>query len=281
MLNTIHLRLAPLPRVARSSAQTLCAVARLSRTAWHIARGLFIVTVLFPHLGEVQRQRHIGRWSRCVLRALGVTLRAQGRLGPGAKMLVANHVSWLDVLVLHALCPQARFVAKSEVKHWPLIGRLVTSAQTFFVERRRPHQARQSVAAITAALRAGATVVVFPEGTTSNGHCVLPFRPSLLQAALSGGTVVRPVALRYADAHGRPSRDVPYIDNDTLLGSMWRTARAEQLVADVRVLPALAAPDADRRVLAVALRDAVQAALHGHSRTPQDGFIQPSNTALP
>jgi 1-acyl-sn-glycerol-3-phosphate acyltransferase len=268
MLNTIDLRLAPLPRIARSFARDLRAVSRLSFTLWHVMRGLFIVTVLFPRLGDLQRQQHVGRWSRRVLRALGVTLHAQGRLGPGAKMLVANHVSWLDVMVLHALCPQARFVAKSEVRHWPLIGRLVVGAQTLFVERTRPHQARQSVAAITAALRAGATVVVFPEGTTTDGHSVLPFRSSLLQAALVGETVVRPVALRYADAHERPSRDVPYIDNDTLLGSLWRTARAEQVVAEVCVLPALAAPEADRRALAMALRDAVQAALHGHGPRP-------------
>lgn len=267
MLNTIELRWAPLPRIARSFAQDLRAVLRLSCTAWHVARGLFIVTVLFPRLSEAQRQQHIGRWSRRVLRALGVTLRVQGRLGPGAKMLVANHVSWLDVMVLHALYPQARFVAKSEVQHWPLIGRLVAGAQTFFVERKRPSQAREAVAAITGALRTGATVVLFPEGTTSNGHSVLPFRSSLLQAALVGGAVVRPVALRYADAHERLNRDVPYIDDDTLLGSLWRTSRAEQLIADVRVLPRPAGADTDRRVLALALRDAVQADLHGRSGT--------------
>jgi 1-acyl-sn-glycerol-3-phosphate acyltransferase len=281
MLNTIELQLAPLPRIARAVAQDLRAVWRLSCTAWHVLRGLFIVTVLFPRLSEVQRQQHIGRWSRRVLRAMGVALRAQGQLGPGAKMLVANHVSWLDVMVLHALCPQARFVAKSEVRHWPLIGRLVAGAQTFFVERTRPQQARQTVAAITAALRTGATVVVFPEGTTTNGHSVLPFRSSLLQAALVGATVVRPVALRYSDAHEHLSRDVPYIDNDTLLGSVWRTARAEQLVAEVRVLPALAGADADRRVLAVALRDAVQAALRGKGHAPQPHQIQPSHSARP
>lgn len=262
MLNTIELRPAPLPRVARRFTHDLRAVLRLSSTAWHVVRGLLIVTLLFPRLSDVQRQQHIGRWSRRVLRALGVTLRAQGQLAPGAKMLVANHVSWLDVMVLHALCPQARFVAKSEVRRWPVLGRLVAGAHTFFVERQRPHEARQTVAAIAAALRTGATVVLFPEGTTSDGQSVLPFRSSLLQAALAGGTVVRPVALRYADAHQRPSRHAPYIDDDTLLGSLWRTARAEQLVAEVRVLPALAGTDAaDRRVLAVALRNAVQAAL--------------------
>jgi 1-acyl-sn-glycerol-3-phosphate acyltransferase len=264
MLNTIDLRSDPLPRIERSWTRDLRAVLRLSRTAWHLLRGLFIVTVLFPRLSDVQRQRHIGRWSRRVLRALGVTLHAQGHLGPGAKMLVANHVSWLDVVVLHALCPQARFVAKSEVQRWPLIGRLVAGAHTFFIERTRPQRMRQSLAAITGALRTGATVVVFAEGTTTDGRSVLPFRSGLLQAALVGGTVVRPVALRYTDADQRPSRDAPYIDDDTLLGSLWRTARAEQLVAEVRVLPAPAGAEADRRVLAWALRDAVQAALHGH-----------------
>src|SRR5688572_3993312 len=143
MLNTIELRWAPLPRIGRSFAHVLRAVLRLSWTAWHVMRGLLIVTVLCPRLSDMQRQQHIGRWSRRVLRAMGVTLRAQGRLAPGAKMLVVNHVSWLDVMVLHALCPQARFVAKSEVQHWPLMGRLVASAQTFFVERTRPQQARQ------------------------------------------------------------------------------------------------------------------------------------------
>jgi len=109
----------------------------------------------------------------------------------------------------------------------------------------------------------------------------LPFRSSLLQAALAGGTVVRPVALRYSDALERLSRHVPYIDNDTLLGSLWRIARAEQLVADVLVLPAPAAADADRRVLAVALRDAVHAALHGHDGAPETRAIHSSHAARP
>jgi 1-acyl-sn-glycerol-3-phosphate acyltransferase len=103
MLNTINLGSAPPPPIARAFTQDLRAALRLSRTAWHIVRGLLVVAVLFPRLNEVQRQQHIGRWSRRVLRALGVALHAQGHLGPGAKMLVANHVSWLDVMVLHAL----------------------------------------------------------------------------------------------------------------------------------------------------------------------------------
>jgi len=241
------------------------AVVRLANTVWHVVRGVYIVAVLFPGLNVDRRQAHIGRWSQQVLRALGVGLQVNGHLIPGAQMLVANHVSWLDVMVLHALCPQARFVAKSEVEHWPLIGRLVVGAGTFFVERARLRQTGQAVDAITGALLAGATVAVFPEGTTSDGHAVLPFRPSLLQAALVAGAAIRPVALRYADAHHRVSRNAPYIDDDTLLHSMWRTARAERLVVHVSVLPAQAPDQGGRRALAATLRNIVQAALESGS----------------
>jgi len=260
--NTPMQRLVVVPQIVRSFAHDLRALLRLARTTWHVLRGVVVVTVLFPRLTIDQRQQRIGRWSHQVLKALGVTLRPNAQLTPGPQMLVANHVSWLDVMVLHALCPQARFVAKSDVKHWPLIGRLVAGAQTFFVDRTRPRQTGTVVDSITAALANGATVAVFPEGTTSSGHAVLPFRPSLLQAALTAATAIRPVALRYADAHRRVSPSAPYIDDDTLLLSLWRTARAEQLVVHVNVLPAHAPDEPDRRALAVSLRATIQAALN-------------------
>jgi 1-acyl-sn-glycerol-3-phosphate acyltransferase len=264
--NVLTQRPVAMPRqAARSLAHDLRAVLRLAWTACHVMRGAYVVAVLFPGLGIRERQEHIGRWSHQVLRALGVVLSPNGHLDSGAQMLVANHISWLDVMVLHALCPQARFVAKSEVKHWPLVGRLVIGAQTFFVERARPRQASQAVAAIAAALLAGGTVAVFPEGTTSNGHAVLPFRSSLLQAALTTGVAIRPVALRYTDAHHRVSRSAPYIDDVSLLASLWRTARSERLVVHVNVLPVHAPVGSDRRPLAVALRNAIHAALNSEA----------------
>ena len=242
----------------------LCAlrgVLRLTMTAWHIARGVVIISAVFPRLDAAQRQVRTQRWSFAVLRSLGVSVQMHGCLEAGAQMLVANHVSWLDVIVLRAQFPHARFVSKAEVRHWPLIGRLVVATGPFFVERDRPRQTGQSVDAIAAALAAGETVVVFPEGTTSNGHAVLPFRASLLQAALLAAVPLQPVALRYADAHHPVSRNVPYIDDDTMLGSLWRTARAEGLLARVQVLAANGPAASHRRPLAAALRSAIQAAL--------------------
>ena len=137
----------------------------------------------------------------------------------------------------------------------------MAGAQTFFVARARPRQVSQTIDAIAAALQAGATVAVFPEGTMTSGHSVLPFRASLLQAALTAGAPIRPVALRYADARDRVSRSAPYIDDDSLLTSMWRTARAERLVVHVSVLPAHDTHRTDRRLLAPALRTVIQGAL--------------------
>lgn len=254
-------RLVGMSQTASSLALDARTVWRLARTAWHLMHGLVVVTLLFPRLTLDQRQQRIGRWSHQVLRALGVTLRPSGQLMAGPQMLVANHVSWLDVMALHALCPQARFVAKAEVRHWPLIGRLVVGAQTVFVDRARPRQTGEVVNSIAAVLVNGATVAVFPEGTTGNGHAVLPFRSGLLQAALTAGVAIRPVALRYADAHHRISPHAPYIDDDTLLGSLWRTARAERLVVHANALQLPTQDLTDRRALANSLRAAIQTAL--------------------
>ena len=260
---------------SRTTLPALRGVLRLTLTAWHIARGVYIVGAVFPRLDTAQKQVRIQRWSCAVLRALGVSVNLQGRLDAGAQMLVANHVSWLDVIVLQSLIPQARFVSKAEVQHWPLIGRLVVGAGTFFVERARPRQTRNAVDAIAAALAAGETVAVFPEGTTSDGRAVLPFRASLLEAALFAAVPVRPVALRYADAYHPVSQCAPYVDDDTLLGSLWRTANARDLMVSVHALAAHATSAGHRRPLAAAVRLAIQAALDADPPMQQaDGINQ-------
>ena len=249
-------------------------------TGWHIARGVYILATVFPRLDTAQKQIRIQRWSYAVLRSLGVTVQMKGRLGEGAQMLVANHVSWLDVIVLQALFPHARFVSKAEVRHWPMIGRLAIGAGAFFVERGRPRQTSQHVDAMAAALAAGETVTVFPEGTTSSGHAVLPFRASLLQAALLAQVPVQPLALRYADTHQPVSPSAPYIDDDTLLGSLWRTARAQGLLARVQILAVNRPVVAHRRSLAVALRLSIQAALDADPPAQSDGpaALPPENS---
>lgn len=253
----------PIPSLIRCS---LGGGLRLGVIAWHVVRGVYLVSVRFPGLAPELRQAHVQQWSSAVLQAFGVSVRVHGALNCRAQILVANHVSWLDVIVLLALCPHARFVSKAEVRRWPLIGRLAEGVQTIFVERDRPRQTIAAVDSIVVALSAGETVIVFPEGTTTDGHAVLPFRAPLLHAAWLASAPVQPLALRYADARHEVSPCVPYIDDDSLLGSLWRTASAPGLVATVMALPVHDLVSNDRRANAAALRAVIQAALEAPAR---------------
>jgi 1-acyl-sn-glycerol-3-phosphate acyltransferase len=234
---------------------------RLLRAVLHGLHGLLVVLLLFPRLGRVGRQERVRWWSARMLRLLGIGLQVQGRFRPGAKMLVANHISWLDILVVHAVCPQARFVAKAEVRRWPLVGRLVAAADTLYIERQRKRDALRVVHDSAEALRRGDTVAVFPEGTTGPGDALLPFHANLLQAAIAVAAPVQPLALRYADRRHAVSPAALWVGDTTLAQTLWRLACADGLVAWMHVLDARVSAHADRRALAEGLRIDIETAL--------------------
>ncbi|MFG5409079.1 lysophospholipid acyltransferase family protein [Piscinibacter sakaiensis] len=212
--------------------------------------GTAIAVLRFPAMDEAARHARIRWWSARLLQLMGVEARHDGRPRGGATLVVANHVSWLDILALHAHCPQARFVSKADVRRWPVLGRLVASAGTLFIERERKRDALRVVHELAAALQAGQTVAVFPEGTTSDGHGVLPFHANLLQAAIAVEAPVQPVALRYRDAAHAVSPAVNYVGDVSLLRSLWWVACAEGLQVSARWLDAEGTRHADRRRLA-------------------------------
>lgn len=197
---------------------------------------------------EAERCRRIGRWARRVLWVLGIRCEVQGTLPAGPVLLVANHVSWLDVVVLLALAPQLRFVAKAEVRRWPLVGALVAGAGTLFIERGQRRAAHAVALEIAAHLSARRSVALFPEGTTTRGEGVAPLAPALFEAACRTGCVVQPVALRHDD--GADGRIAAYVDDDSFVASLWRLCRARGLVCHVQVLAPEDSADADRRALA-------------------------------
>ncbi|HEX2540861.1 MAG TPA: lysophospholipid acyltransferase family protein, partial [Caldimonas sp.] len=175
------------------------AALRLARAVAHGVQGLCVVLFVFPRLDEPARHERIRRWSLALLQSLGIRLEATGEPARGGSLLVANHVSWLDIMAIHAVAPHARFVSKADVKGWPLVSRLVDSAGTLYLQRERKRDALRVVHAMASALQGGDTVAIFPEGTTSTGHTLLPFHANLLQAAIATATPVQPVALRYSD----------------------------------------------------------------------------------
>ena len=214
-----------------------------------------------PTLTPEQRHARIASWSQAILKTLRIEVRTQGSLFHGPKLIVANHVSWLDIVVLHAVCPEARFVSKAVVQRWPLIGRLVTGAGTLMVNRERRGDAARVVHVIAHALQQGDTVALFPEGTTSDGCQVLDFHSSLLQSAVAANAAVQPVALRYSEAGHELSPSVPYIGTTSLVQSLWRVCMARGLIVRIGVLDVYPAPHADRRRLSREVRSSIAAAL--------------------
>jgi len=196
-------------------------------------------------------------WTRALLRILGVQVHCDGTPNPGRTLLVANHISWLDIPCLLA-CTDVVFVAKSEVARWPLIGILACHIGTIFLERGRG--ANVAVRAMASALRRGSRVAVFPEGTSTGGQGVLPFYPRLFQAAIDTDAPVQAVAIRYPHAQ-KIHPHVPFIGNDNFLGHLWRLLGEAEILASLAFCAPLSSENSQRSVLAVRTRTQILAAL--------------------
>jgi 1-acyl-sn-glycerol-3-phosphate acyltransferase len=234
---------------------------RVMRVALHLLHGLFIVATYWRWLNRDARLRRIEWWATKLLRVLGIAHQARGVPRPGGALIAANHVSWLDIVAIHAQCPHARFVSKSEVRHWPLIGRLVDAAGTLYLERERRRDALRVVHDAAQALQGGQTVAVFPEGTTGDGRTLLPFHANMLQAAIVGSTPVQPVALRFSDEQHAVSPSAAYVGDTSLLQSLWWVVCAQGLTVHVHWLSPQGSAHADRRALAEHVRQCIAEAL--------------------
>ena len=239
------------------------------RAAWRLARGLACVAqglatcaVLFPFLDLDGRTRRVRAFSLRMLRALGVRLAVEGTAQPGPVMLVANHVSWLDILAINA-AHTARFVSKAEIRHWPLLGWMVQCGGTLFIERARKRDAMRVVHQVSAALSAGDVVAVFPEGTTGDGRGLLPFHANLIQAAVALDAPVQGVALRYADDAAAVSAAAAYTGDITLWRSLWAVVHARGLVARVTLLAPERSGGRERRAFCEGIRTRIAQALEG------------------
>lgn len=241
--------------------RTLRAAWRLLRGVLHCLHGVAIVLLRFDGLNVEQRHALIRWWANKTLRVMGLTLRVDGMPAGGGVLLIVNHVSWLDIMAVHAVCPQTRFVSKADVKAWPVLSKLVDAAGTLYLERERKRDALRVVHVMAHALSEGQTVAVFPEGTTSDGRGLLPFHANLLQAAISTDTPVQPVALRFSDAHDTVSRAVEFVGATSLVQSLWRVACGDDVVVHVRLLPPLASHGMERRALSDQVRAQIEAAL--------------------
>ncbi len=233
----------------------LAVVWRLLLAIVHVVKGLWIIRTRFDGLTAAQRSVKVREWSLEVLRILGVDLVVQGDVpAQGPALMVANHVSWLDILVMNAAQP-ARFVSKADVKHWPLLGSLITGAGTLYIERENRRDAMRVVHHVAEHLQAEDLIAIFPEGTTGDGATLLPFHANLFQAAIAAEAPVLPVALGYRQAGTSTRHPAPvYVGDTTLVASMWATVRAADVQAVVCYGTPQRAQGRDRRRWAQGVR---------------------------
>ncbi len=225
---------------------------RLARLALHLLWGVATVALLFPWIAPGRRLGLKRRWSRQLLSVLGIRLAADRHAPVPAGMVVANHISWLDIFVINAVAPCA-FVSKDEVRAWPVIGWLSAKTDTIFLERGSRRAAHRATEHVEECLRRGQRVAIFPEGTTSDGRQLLPFHSALIQPAVDAGCVLLPVALSYLDEQGRPSMAAAYVGDTSLGQSLLAIAMASRITARPAFLPAVSAADSDRRHLSATL----------------------------
>lgn len=213
-------------------------------------------------------QRYLCGW---LLRCLHVEVHYIGQVNPQANMFVANHISWLDAL-LFMPAPRLRFIAKSEVKNWPVLGLLAQLLGTVFIRRDNKFQVYRSLPNAQRHIRDGDSLMVFPEGTTTVGTTTGVFRPMMLEVAQREKCLVQPVAIRYWNHKKTISHTTPFIDDDGIFMSILKLVFERRTIAHVHLLPAMNPKDMDRKQMAAQSQQSIQNIL-------QQPYLEPSSTS--
>lgn len=192
-----------------------------------------LLAIFYPHLNQTKRRRILKTWSRQLLDIFNIGIRTEGEWsvrGEGGCLVVANHVSWLDIFVLNTIYP-SRFIAKAEVRNRPLIGWLCKRSNTIFIERAMRQDAASVNLRVSTLLKQGICVGLFPEGTTTDGKQAGHFHSALIQPAIDAGAMLCPIALRYQDENGKQSSAATFTGDMTLFQSIWRILRSPRFDA--------------------------------------------------
>jgi 1-acyl-sn-glycerol-3-phosphate acyltransferase len=237
---------------------------RMTRLAMHVLYAMAMAAFIFPWVAENIRLRLERRWSAGMMRILNIRVHVRGippDLNARNAMLIANHISWLDIYLLCSVRP-ARFVSKAEVRTWPLVGWLAHKVGTFFIDRTRRHDTARVNHEMSAALSNGGCVAVFPEGTTSHGDTLLPFHASLLQPAVHSESKIWPAAIRYTHADGSLNLAATYVGEVSFAESLEQILRQPEMYAELVFMEPISAHGKTRRDLARQAELAIAEALN-------------------
>ena len=243
------------------------------RYLWRVPLLLVHITIAFPLalavFNPLAARLRIGTqrlddwatrwWSGGLIRRFGFRIHRRGEPLPGAVLFVANHVSWMDIELMHSQRTLS-FVAKAEIARWPLIGWLATRAGTIYHRRGSTHSLGAVMERVVARLREGAAAGVFPEGGTGPGDSVRTFHARIFQVAIDAGAPVQPVALCYGK-NGKMDLRVPFAPRESFVGNFFRILGGPPLEAEVHFLEPVPVDADGRRKLAEAARASIAKAL--------------------
>jgi len=225
----------------------------------HVVAALFLLRLVFPRASPDRRRALHAWWSRKLVRIVGVGIDVEGPApGPGS-LVAANHVSWIDVFCVSSV-RSTRFIAKSEVRDWPVAGWIAERAGTLFVRRARRRDTARINDIVHAALAQGDCVGLFPEGTTTMGDRLLKFHSSLFEPAVANQAIVHPIAIRYEHADGSISRAMAY-DDLSFMQSLALILRQRNVVARVAFLDAVEVEGLARRAVAAVAQERIASRL--------------------
>lgn len=231
------------------------------RVMLHLLRGLAIAAFIFPWVDASKRELRVKKWTGELLVILNIKVQAQFGSEPAQRaLIVANHISWLDIFVINSLQP-CRFVAKADIRKWPVLGWLCAQGGTIFIARGKQREVRRVYEGLVTSIEAGEHIAFFPEGTTAAQGTLLPFHPNLFEAAIEAKVPVQPYALRYVDEHGNLHQDADFVGDMTFVDSMLLIMNARRMTAQLIRLPLIPTAGAHRRDLALAAHAAIAEAL--------------------
>lgn len=215
----------------------------------HTVWGAIQAVLVLPMVNTRLRRLIIGHWARQLLAIMQIQVIAKGNLPPPnlqGVMFVANHISWVDIHALNTLCT-VRFIAKSEIRAWPVFGWFAARANTLFIDRSRKQDAAKIVHVVKQSLLAGDSLCYFPEGTTTDGREIKPFKASIAQAAVDLEAVIWPFSIRYPAADGSANVAMAYYGDIELMTSIGNVLAQQKSSVEIHFLTPISTKGRDRR----------------------------------
>ncbi len=249
---------------------------RGSRLVLKLLKGLLLIGCVFPHLRPSERDVLIESWCREVLDVLSIRLNLRGEtpLGKVSSVLfVANHVSWMDILVMNA-CRRVRFVAKAEVRQWPLVGWMAVRTGTIFFKRTSPRELARIKKSVANFLRRGDCIALFSEGATTDGTSVRAFHSGLLESALAAEALIWPVGISYRWLDGTLGTDTAVVGSQSLVVSIRNILAQPATLAQVSYTDPIESSAGDRHKLTAWCHQSIEQSLASY-QTPTDPFRLP------